>query len=135
MEQMREKVHKLLEEISEIKVETKEQLEEFRLKYLAKKGIVTALFDDFKNVSTDQKKEIGQKLNQLKEVEHQLQSQLQIADALIEANKKLLLTGDAQITEYSIAVGNLITIKNAISQNSSNKLQIINEINYWSFND
>lgn len=68
-------------------------------------------------------------------VENQLQLQLLIADALIEANKKLLLTGDAQITEYIIAVGNLIAIKNAISQNNSNKLQIINEINYWSFND
>ncbi|MFV8393266.1 TolC family protein [Flavobacterium sp. LB2P6] len=74
-------------------------------------------------------------LKQSAAVENQLQSQLLIADALIEANKKLLLTGDAQITEYSIAVGNLITIKNAISQNNSNKLQIINEINYWSFND
>ena len=68
-------------------------------------------------------------------VENQLQLQLLIADALIEANKKLLLTGDAQITEYIIAVGNLIAIKNAISQNNSNKLQIINEINYWKFND
>ena len=75
------------------------------------------------------------KLKQSAAVENQLQSQLLIAEALIEANKKLLLTGDAQITEYSIAVGNLIAIKNAISLNNSNKLQIINEIHYWSFND
>ncbi|MFV8328313.1 TolC family protein [Flavobacterium sp. ZS1P14] len=75
------------------------------------------------------------KLKQSADVDMQLQSQLLIADALIEANKKLLRTGDAQITEYSIAVGNLIAIKNAVSQNNSNKLQIINEINYWSFND
>ncbi|MFV5696337.1 TolC family protein [Flavobacterium sp. LB3P122] len=74
-------------------------------------------------------------LKQSAAVENQLQSQLLIADALIEANKKLLFTGDAQITEYIIAVGNLIAIKNAISLNNSNKLQIINEINYWSFND
>lgn len=75
------------------------------------------------------------KLKQSADVDKQLQSQLLIADALVEANKKLLRTGDAQITEYSIAVGNLIAIKNAISQNNSNRLQIINEINYWSFND
>lgn len=78
---------------------------------------------------------LNQQLNQLKSVENQLQSQLTITDALIEANKKLLLTGDAQITEYIIAVGNLITIKNAITQNNTAKLQIINEINYWSFNE
>jgi hypothetical protein len=78
---------------------------------------------------------LNQKLNQFKEVENQLQSQLQIAEALIEANKKLLVSGDAQITEYTIALGNLISLKNAISQNNSSKLQIINEINYWSLND
>ncbi|PWA03953.1 TolC family protein [Flavobacterium psychrotolerans] len=78
---------------------------------------------------------LRQKLNQAAVVEIQLQSQLVVTEALIEANKKLLVTGDAQITEYVIAVGNLISIQNAISQNNSNKLQIINEINYWSFNE
>ena len=78
---------------------------------------------------------LHQQLKQIDEIESQLQSQLLISEALIEANKKLLPTGDAQITEYVIAVGNLVNIKNAISQNNSNKLQVINEINYWSFNE
>ena len=78
---------------------------------------------------------LNQKLNQAVEIENQLQSQLQIVDALIEANKKLLLTGDAQITDFVIAIGNVITINNSISQNKINKLQLINEINYWSSND
>lgn len=78
---------------------------------------------------------LHQQLKQIDEIESQLQSQLLISEALIEANKKLLPTGDAQITEYVIALGNLINIKNAISQNNSNKLQVINEINYWSFNE
>jgi len=63
---MKDKVHKLLLEVDEIKVETKEQLEEFRLKWLAKKGQVTALFDDFKNLATDERKEVGRHLNDLK---------------------------------------------------------------------
>lgn len=78
---------------------------------------------------------LNQKLKQVAEIENQLQSQLIITEALIEANKKLLPTGDSKITEYVIAVGNLLSIKNAISQNNINKLQIINEINYWSFNE
>ena len=78
---------------------------------------------------------LNQQLEQSKAMEKQLQSQLIIAEALIEANKKLLLTADAQITEYSIAVGNLIAIKSALSQNNSNKLQLINEINYWTLNE
>ncbi|MBF2709546.1 TolC family protein [Flavobacterium soyangense] len=78
---------------------------------------------------------LNQELRQAIATENQLQSQLQIADALIEADKKLLLSGDAQITDFVIAVGNVIMINNTISQNKINKLQIINEINYWSFND
>lgn len=78
---------------------------------------------------------LHQKLKQAVEIENQLQSQLQIVDTLIEANKKLLLTGDAQITDFVIAIGNVITINNSISQNKINKLQLINEINYWSCND
>ena len=77
---------------------------------------------------------LHQKLKQAVAIETQLQSQLQIVDALIEANKKLLLTGDAQITDFVIAIGNVININNSISQNKINKLQLINEINYWSSN-
>ena len=78
---------------------------------------------------------LNQKLVQSKTIEKQLQSQLLIAEALIEANKKLLPSGDAQITEFVIALSNLMNIKNAISQNNSDKLLLINDINYWSFNE
>ena len=79
--------------------------------------------------------QLNQKLKQSKVSEKQLQSQLIIVEALIEANKKLLVTGDALITEYVLALGNLISIKNAISQNQINTLQLINEINYWKLNE
>lgn len=78
---------------------------------------------------------LNQKFNQSTETYKVLQSQLTVAETLIEANKKLLLTGDAQITEYIIALSNIISIQNAISQNTVNKLQIINEINYWKANE
>ena len=63
---MRYKIHKLLSEIEEIQIKSKEQLEEYRLKYLAKKGIVTALFDDFKTLANEERKEVGKTLNELK---------------------------------------------------------------------
>jgi len=78
---------------------------------------------------------LHQKLTQSTETNKMLQSQLLVAEALIEANKKLLLTGDAQITEYIIALSNLISIQTAIAQNSVNNLQTINEINYWKSNE
>jgi outer membrane protein TolC len=78
---------------------------------------------------------LNQKLKQAVETGNQLESQLQITDALIEADKKLLLSGDAQITDFVIAIGNVITLNNSISQNKINKLLLINEINYWISND
>ncbi|MBO9584784.1 MAG: TolC family protein [Flavobacterium sp.] len=78
---------------------------------------------------------LDQKFNQSAETSKMLQSQLSVAETLIEANKKLLLTGDAQITEYIIALSNIISIQDAMAQNTVNKLQIINEINYWKSNE
>jgi phenylalanyl-tRNA synthetase alpha chain len=63
---MLEKINKLLEEVEGFAATTKEQVEEYRIKWLSKKGEVSLLFDDFKNVPSDLKKEVGQKLNLLK---------------------------------------------------------------------
>lgn len=63
---MLEKIDKLVEEVEAFTAQSKEQLEEYRIKWLSKKGEVSALFDDFKNVPADIKKEVGQKLNLLK---------------------------------------------------------------------
>ena len=90
---------------------------------------------NFKRQYEQQLQMLHQKLNQHLALEKQLQSQLIVTDALIDAYKKLLLTGDVQITDYVIAIGNLITINNTISQNNISKLQTINEINYWSKNN
>ncbi len=43
-----------------------EEIEQFRIRMLGRKGLITNLFKDFKEVPAEQKKEIGQKLNQLK---------------------------------------------------------------------
>ncbi|MFH1004211.1 MAG: phenylalanine--tRNA ligase subunit alpha [Bacteroidota bacterium] len=68
---MQEKIHKLLSDIKEIKIESKEQLEEFRLKWLAKKGIVNSLFTDFKNVQNEDRKNVGMLMNELKNCVHE----------------------------------------------------------------
>lgn len=63
---MKEKIQNIVSEIESFKAETREQIEQFRIKFLAKKGLIPALFDDFKTIPPDQKREFGQKLNQLK---------------------------------------------------------------------
>jgi phenylalanyl-tRNA synthetase alpha chain len=63
---MLDKIKALQEEIEKIVVSGKEEVEELRLKYISKKGSISQLFEDFKNVSPEQKKEVGQAINTLK---------------------------------------------------------------------
>jgi phenylalanyl-tRNA synthetase alpha chain len=63
---MRERIETLIREVEEFSTKTKENAEEFRLKYLSRKGKISELFDEFKTVSPDLKKEVGQMLNRLK---------------------------------------------------------------------
>jgi phenylalanyl-tRNA synthetase alpha chain len=64
---MLQKISDLLIEISALTIKTQEELESFRLKYLSKKGLLSDLFEDFKNVPGPEKKEVGQRLNILKQ--------------------------------------------------------------------
>ena len=63
---MLNKINTLKEEIAALIAENAEQVEALRIKYLSKKGIIPALFNDFRNVPADQKKAIGAAINQLK---------------------------------------------------------------------
>lgn len=63
---MIEKIDSLKKEINDVTASTKEEVEQLRIKYLSKKGAVSQLMVDFRNVPADQKKEIGQKINDLK---------------------------------------------------------------------
>lgn len=63
---MLEKIEKLTEEIKSLQAANADALEALRIKYLSKKGEIPSLFNDFRNVPNEQKKEIGQKLNVLK---------------------------------------------------------------------
>lgn len=63
---MLEKIKALQEEVEKAVALTKEEVEELRLKFISKKGSISQLFDDFKNVSPEQKKEVGQAINTLK---------------------------------------------------------------------
>lgn len=64
---MHDKIKHLLEEISSVKVKTPPDLESFRLKYLSKKGLIPELFEAFREISAEHKREVGQKLNELKQ--------------------------------------------------------------------
>jgi phenylalanyl-tRNA synthetase alpha chain len=63
---MRNKINELLLEVENFNSSHLEEIENFRIRLLSKKGIITDLFADFKQVPNEEKKEVGQLLNDLK---------------------------------------------------------------------
>lgn len=64
---MLEKISHLIQEIEAELIDSAERAEQFRLKYLSKKGVLNDLFEEFKTVANEQKKELGKHLNILKQ--------------------------------------------------------------------
>lgn len=60
------KINQFLQEVEALKAANAEELEALRIKYLSKKGAINDLMADFRNVAAEQKKEVGMRLNELK---------------------------------------------------------------------
>ena len=63
---MIEELEKLRKEISDFKAKSSEEIEQFRIKFLGRQGIFKDLSANFRTVANEQKKEVGIKLNELK---------------------------------------------------------------------
>ena len=63
-----DKIEQLLKEVSELSASNAEEIEALRLKYLSKKGEINALMQDFRNVAADEKKTVGIRINELKQL-------------------------------------------------------------------
>ena len=68
---MEGKVKELTVEVGGVSIATPEEAEQFRLKYLSKKGILSTLFDEFKTLAPEQRKVVGKQLNELKQLAEQ----------------------------------------------------------------
>lgn len=63
---MIEKINNLLKEVEIFDAQSIDQAEEFRIRMLSKKGQISLLFNDFKTLPPEEKKQVGQQLNKLK---------------------------------------------------------------------
>ena len=63
---MQEKIKEIQKEIEKFSIKSIEELEGFRIKFLSKKGLLSGLFEEFKNVSQEERKNVGKLLNDLK---------------------------------------------------------------------
>ena len=63
---MQDKVEELIGEIKSFVASNKDELERYRMKFISKKSVISALFTDLKAVPSDQKRSVAIKLNELK---------------------------------------------------------------------
>jgi phenylalanyl-tRNA synthetase alpha chain len=87
---MQDRISKYLEEIDKFSTASSEELEQFRIKFLSKKGLIPSLFEDFKNVAPEKRREMGQALNDLK---NKAQEKLNLLKEQIEAGAAEIKSG------------------------------------------
>ncbi len=80
---MKNKIDSLIKEVEVFVAKSSDDIEKFRINFLGKRGIIPLLFQDFKNISVDSRKEIGQKINALKSL---------IEEKISQEKKKLFQT-------------------------------------------
>lgn len=64
---MTTKIEQLTAEVGNLHAANAEEAEQLRIKYLGRKGVMNDLMEEFRNVAPEQKRELGQKLNALKQ--------------------------------------------------------------------
>jgi outer membrane protein TolC len=74
---------------------------------------------------------LWQQLKAKQALDPKISQQIETSGTLVEAYQRLLETGDVQMTEYLLSLGNYLSAKNMLIENTIEKYLIINELNYW----
>lgn len=83
---MKQRLKQAIENLKQLSVNTAEELEQLRIQYLGKKGLMNELFAQFKSVPNEEKKEMGAMLNELKTaIQNKIESLKEIIENKNEA--------------------------------------------------
>jgi hypothetical protein len=85
----------------------------------------------FQNQYYQQIAQLQQQLSAIENLLPVINKQIKYSETLIQANSKLLETGDIKMSDYVLALNNYITAKNLVVQNIISRYQVINQLNYW----
>lgn len=111
------------QEINSFPVANQDELENFRLKFISRNGLLTRLFEELKNVSREEKPVVGKKLNEVKKLAEGRYNSLKVQfDDTASANETIDLTLPA--AEFSIGREHLI------SQTLAEMVKIFREIGF-----
>ncbi|MDI9870070.1 phenylalanine--tRNA ligase subunit alpha [Flectobacillus roseus] len=92
---MQEKIQEIHQQVDAFVIENKDQLEAFRIAYVGRKSVIGELFDGLKNVAAEQRREIGQQLNGLKDFAQNKFNEMQ---ALLEASSENAVSIEFDLT-------------------------------------
>ena len=101
---MEERIKSLLNEVNEFAENGKQALENFRMKFISRKGVVSELFEEMKRMSSEQKKSVGKILNQLKQA---AESKLAELTTKLEATPESGAEIDLTLPPVPNQIGNL----------------------------
>ena len=112
------KIDELLKRVEAFAPTTAAEVEEFRIKILGKKGELTALMDEFKSVPAEQKRELGQKINTLKqaaqarinELKASLQSSTMKSESIDDMTRPSAASADGTRHPISIVKNQIVEI-------------------------
>ena len=92
---MLEKVQELQSQVNSFTTSSMDELEAFRISFLGKKGKITLLFSEFRNVPSEQKKEFGAQLNSLKKITQ---------NKIVELKEGLSLSNNSSKTDIDLTL-------------------------------
>jgi hypothetical protein len=75
--------------------------------------------------------QLKQQISENENLLYQIDEQIKYSESLIKVDTQLLQTGDLRIADLVLAINNYLTIKNLRTTTTINKLQLINQLNYW----
>ena len=75
--------------------------------------------------------QLNQQISENENLIAQIDEQIKYTESLIKVDTQLLQTGDVRIADFILAVNNYLTIKNLRTTTTINRLQLINQLNYW----
>jgi len=98
---MKQKIEAYLKEVEAFKADKLEQLEQFRIEFLSKKGKIPALFSDFRNVDPTNRKEVGQLINSLK---------MAVQEKIVDLKTKLEESSESKDSELDLTLPPNVTL-------------------------
>ena len=99
---MLDSIKNLIAEANEFKANSSSELEEFRIRHFSKKGSLAQLFNDFKDVPNEKKKEVGQALNELKQA---IQAKIDSLKDAFSGQETVTLNKDLSLPAESSMIG------------------------------